>query len=1694
MVIAPFSFDLSRCVVFDFEVYPNHWCCGFYTVTPAGEAWHRVVEDRLALEQMLERLARRNAILVGYNCGVYDESRRRYNRGAYDGPLAEAILAGLDPYEASRSLIEEKAPPGRVTLRGLPCDLIDVAERTRSHGRIAGLKRVVAYLGRPKLRELPFPPNRVLSEEEWDEVGRYNRVDLENTWAVLEHFTPELGALAALSQDRGLDLRSTPTSQVGETVFEAEYLRERGRRPLRPETPPEAVYRPVAGVRRPKTVPGGEWFDRVADVPLPLVRKGEKATILVPSATFTVDDVTLTVAGGGIHSDHKEGREEKKRPRRSRKHQVHYATGKYRLLDIDVASYYPTLMHTKGIWPASYGECGKPLYKEILERRLEVKRRAKTAADPAEAKRLALVATGLKLALNSTFGKTGEQNSSLYDPNAFLGVTLSGQLMLLDLVERLTAAGVRVLMVNTDGLMVKVRRSRDAGKRLARILRDWQRDTGMELEVEPLKRFVLLAANNYATLNAKGKIKRGGALLKGDFSPKLVPNALVIADAVAAALLLDVPPEATIAACTDLARFCRVTTSGSKTVLVEMVDDAGNVAPVPKVARWYKSRTSTWRIVHRQEGGNDTTPPQATEITLALDIVGGDLPDDLDVNWYIRQARAIIQATPGYPHLLPRLLGPAESLGRRVRKAGLFPIPKRGKSLPAGASPALPTYLWDWPQYPTAGTYTGPAVAILVIDVDDAVKFRMWVDRGDSPLLAPRWRDLDGALVVCRGDATADDVRAGLAPGKLCFRFEADAEHFLAKAAIDKWKEKYGFELFYGKGMPSVLGRHPDGSEYRLEGTLGGPPDWLIDGLRTPTRTSRKAPAGPSTNGHAPHVRHGHETAGPGRETAPLDGDGDATLAALRADLAEADPELGKPSVGWWMKDRGDDPQIAIGTCPYHSDGQDDLHAGYGDDGVPYVSCKHANCDKTRETCARLREIHHRRTGATLEPPPLEPTPLAEGMMADVVAGSIALHCAPTGSGKSHALDQAAVALARAGAPVVLVAPTIRTCGEHLGRLKTMAPDLVAGGAVAEVFGLRPAPVAGDDGDEGRGEDEAPPEGSYPVSKFTRIVVATHAQLGRRGFSRYLRGLWEKLGPDVDKTGAVHRPAFHLLVDEASEMIRSCRVHIPLEGRVFRRSLADGTGIKVLPKTECPKFNGSGRCDQCHQHDLAGEVVLNEPYQIRELRPVRITIEDSTDGKPCSRPHRPLMILEGTVAYEDLVRIGDTTFAGRVTHWRGTPVDEATRRTAAITIYRSSRAGAGGAVDHGIPDEPPLEVLDDWLRFAHRPVIVQDWPISAGGRAIAPEELCARIAVDKKAWADGVLFPYATCAVRRLLFTDLAPLEQVRRFAARHGRGVVFAGATVGEDDRAILREVWPDLAVRAHPYPPRRIRQAAVLLPSGKYGHGSLCDRHAGRLITAPLEPAGLGLIFNARKSQAEALFTLVRDAHPTARLVVGNDEVSLAHKDVHTEGRPGVYVTYARGVLGLGANVAGVRWLVINCNAFRAINSFNPGAITPEEFEKMRAAERTSLIFQNLGRAIRGEAGKTVVLILLNADAHLFEALRTAEALRDGSELPPVFATGDDLVRLIDQSRRWLDAGGGAWPDADLTKAAPKKGRRQTRTRETVLEAAEVAIRDGTKWREFARREHVSRHLTPGEQAALKDRFDAPPSAPGCDRAPRR
>jgi hypothetical protein len=907
-------------VAFDVEVYPDRWLVGFHGPGREGRITTYVVDgDAAQLANTLQQLADGGRILVGYNSARYDV------------PILRAILAGVDPFPVSQAIISKVPPPP--LKRGTPdvrCDHVDLAARLSRGGGFPSLKSVAANLGRPVLRELPLPDSKSLSDREWGEVKAYNEVDLGHTWALLEWLAPEIQAVATLSAQIGRDLRSTPNPQVGEAVFLAAYRRERGVDPPRPGRPREVRYLPVEGVVRPQTAEAAEWYDRILE-PMPMVESGGRARPDVPHAKFSVAGLTLSVGAGGLHSIDPP--------------MVYYADRRSLLVSADVASFYPSLIATKGINPAAYGETVAATYRALLERRLAAKEAARTVAEPAERERLDVLDKALKLVLNSTYGKFGDPYSTLYDPAAMLAVTLSGQLVIIDLIERLAAAGVRVLSVNTDGLFLHVPRK---GRRWREVLEHWERDTGMRLDLERLSRLAIVATNNYATIDRRGKIKRRGDKLKGSLSPVSSCNSLVVNDAIAEALLRDVPPERTVRACDDPVRFCRVTRPADKATAAVLIDDqAKTEEPLPRVTRWYKAKESPRHIVCRFEDGRRTTPPGAVGIALALDLAGGVLPADLDRSWYIAEARRVIQKVGGYRHLSPRRLD-GHPLASEALNAGLIPCPKwNGKAVLPGADAAAPTYLWDWSATRTAGTYTGPAVGILVLDIDEPSLFRRWVDKTNAPLVANRWDDLRGCLVSVRGDTTAEDVRAGCGRGKLIFRLAGAPDHPLARVAIARWKKDRGVEVFYGKGIPSIIGEHSSGELYRLDGALGDAPTWLVGGL---TPVSRGTGSGRTPS------RKNKPRGAPLLDSQPSD-----ELDRLQEDLSRLAPELG--SVHWRRKDH-DGRVILVGRCPFdHDSGRNedaDLSAGFHGE-EPYIHCLHGSC-------ARIREINNRLQGETRTP------------------------------------------------------------------------------------------------------------------------------------------------------------------------------------------------------------------------------------------------------------------------------------------------------------------------------------------------------------------------------------------------------------------------------------------------------------------------------------------------------------------------------------------------------------------------------------------------------------------------------------------------------------------------------------------------------------------------------------------------------
>lgn len=106
---------------------------------------------------------------------------------------------------------------------------------------------------------------------------------------------------------------------------------------------------------------------------------------------------------------------------------LHGAIPKYRgtgyFVNVDVASYYPTLMIVYNYLSRNVKDPDK--FKDIYFKRLEYKKNKDKRQAP------------LKIVLNSTYGAMKDKHNPLYDPLQANNVCIGGQILLLDLIEKL---------------------------------------------------------------------------------------------------------------------------------------------------------------------------------------------------------------------------------------------------------------------------------------------------------------------------------------------------------------------------------------------------------------------------------------------------------------------------------------------------------------------------------------------------------------------------------------------------------------------------------------------------------------------------------------------------------------------------------------------------------------------------------------------------------------------------------------------------------------------------------------------------------------------------------------------------------------------------------------------------------------------------------------------------------------------------------------------------------------------------------------------------------------------------------------------------------------------------------------------------------------------------------------------------------
>ena len=548
-----------------------------------------------------------------------DNTTVGFNSNSYDLVMVAAALAGRTNDELKKlsdHIIKSDKPSWMICKDmgiNIPqaWDHIDIIDVLFGQAR---LKIYAARIGQPKLQDLPYHHDDVIKTPEKREVVRkYCLNDCRDTQALARQVRDQLKLRKDMSEEYGMDLRSKSDAQIAEAVIRSRMEDKTGHRPKPTQLPSDYTFT----YKDPKIISFEDptlrrVYHRIMGTKFELAKSGSVANPeWLAKSKIGVGFSTYSMGIGGLHS--------------VEKGQAVAPRGNEVLMDFDVASYYPSIILQQGVYPKALGKDFLTVFKGIVDERLAAKRSGdKVTADT------------LKIVVNGTYGKLGSKYSVMYSPDLLAQTTLTGQLALLMLIERIEkGTGASVVSANTDGVVVLAARKHEQA--VLDVTEQWQRDTSYVLERNDYAALYSRDVNNYVAVKTDGTLKRKGVFKEPDLTKN--PDYPIVTEAAARWVsgqgnyYVD-----TIKACRDIRQFVKVRTV-NKGGAVWRGENLG------KAVRYYRSTEVPEDEAIRYAKDDYKVP--TSDASRPIMELPDKFPDDVDYEWYIDEAKKVITGMGG---------------------------------------------------------------------------------------------------------------------------------------------------------------------------------------------------------------------------------------------------------------------------------------------------------------------------------------------------------------------------------------------------------------------------------------------------------------------------------------------------------------------------------------------------------------------------------------------------------------------------------------------------------------------------------------------------------------------------------------------------------------------------------------------------------------------------------------------------------------------------------------------------------------------------------------------------------------------------------------------------------------------------------------------------------------------------------------
>lgn len=404
--------------------------------------------------------------------------------------------------------------------------------------RRVSLKRLEFEMDLENIEEMPIHHTKTnMTEEEIEITRNYCRNDVYATYEFYkvtigdcEHplykGNDQIGLRLDIQEEFGIPCLNYSDSKIGDEMIKKFYCQEK--KISYTDLPKKGFFRKEVAVKK-----------CIADYVSFKTKELQQFLIRIKKMKLgTKDDFKESISfynnvysfmKGGLHTENKP--------------EIFEADEEHLIIDWDVSSYYPAIIINNGRYPGHLGKEFLSGYKQMFNKRLELKPLAK------KDKRIKGIVGALKLAVNSVYGKSSDMQNWIYDRQLTMFTTITGELSLMMLIEAYELEGIHIISANTDGVTIEIHKEKL--EKMFEINEWWQTLTQYELERTDYQKIIFSTVNDYIAIKTDGEIKKKGDFLT-DFELHKNKSARIVPMALEQYYVHNIPIESTIRTHTNI--------------------------------------------------------------------------------------------------------------------------------------------------------------------------------------------------------------------------------------------------------------------------------------------------------------------------------------------------------------------------------------------------------------------------------------------------------------------------------------------------------------------------------------------------------------------------------------------------------------------------------------------------------------------------------------------------------------------------------------------------------------------------------------------------------------------------------------------------------------------------------------------------------------------------------------------------------------------------------------------------------------------------------------------------------------------------------------------------------------------------------------------------------------------------------------